>query len=177
MRRARRAARKTAMARMQRLLMMLGLLGLAWLGLGGAATAAPAAAAQGDDQVPSVQVLEVGGVLDASLLGSLRGAVEKAERERADVLLLQLDGFGGLGVDPADVRRVVAEAKVPIAVWVGPRKATAQGAATLLVAEADVVGVSRDAVIGPALPAELGRHAGDPEGERVVRAAGLPESV
>jgi membrane-bound serine protease (ClpP class) len=176
----------TAMARMQRLLMMLGLLGLVWLGLGGAATAAPATAAQGADQVPvgpgsnevpAVQVLEVGGVLDGSLLGSLRGAVAKAERERADVLLLQLDGFGGLGVDPGEVRRVVEEAKVPIAVWVGPRQATAQGAATLLVAGADVVGVSRDAVIGPALPAELGRRAGDPAAEGVVRSAGLPESV
>jgi membrane-bound serine protease (ClpP class) len=90
------------------------------------------------------------------------------------VVLLQLDSFGGLGVDAAAVRQVVHGAPVPVAVWVGPRAARAQGAAALLVAGADVVAVSREAVIGPALPAELGRRAGDPDAAAVTGAAGLP---
>jgi membrane-bound serine protease (ClpP class) len=159
---------------MRRLLMMVSMLGLVWLGLG---NVAGASAAQGAGTAPAVDVLEVGGVLDQSLLGSLRKAVDRAEEHGASVLLLQLDSFGGLGVDPAEVRRVVDEAKVPVAVWVGPRAARAQGAATLLVAGADVVGASRDARIGPALPAELGRDAGDRAAEGVARAAGLPEAA
>jgi membrane-bound serine protease (ClpP class) len=66
---------------------------------------------------------------------------------------------------------------VPVAVWVGPRAADAAGVATFLLAGADVVGVARDARVGPALPAELGRGR-DPGAEAALFAAsGLPPAV
>jgi membrane-bound serine protease (ClpP class) len=62
-------------------------------------------------------------------------------------------------------------------VWVGPRQADAAGAATFLLAGADVVGVARGARIGPALPAELGRGR-DPAAEAALLASsGLPAVV
>jgi membrane-bound serine protease (ClpP class) len=126
---------------------------------------------------PIVEVFEASGVLDPSVLGALRGELDGAERRGARVFLVQLSSFGGLGVDPADVRRVVAEAAVPVAVWVGPRAAEAAGAATFLLAGADVVGVARDARVGPALPAQLGRGR-VPEAEAALFAgAGLPAAV
>jgi membrane-bound serine protease (ClpP class) len=160
---------------MRRLTMVI-VLGLVWLVLGGVMPATAQEGAGGARR-PAVEVLEVGGVIDASMLRVLHGAVERAERDRADVLVLQVDSFGGLGVDPAAVRRVVADAEVPVAVWVGPRQARAQGAAALLVAAADAVAVSRDATVGPALPAELGRRSGDPAAEGVARDAGLPAAA
>jgi membrane-bound serine protease (ClpP class) len=126
---------------------------------------------------PVVEVFEASGVLDASVLGALRGDLDGAERRGARVLLVQLSSFGGLGVDPAEVRRTVAEAGVPVAVWVGPRAADAAGAAAFLLAGADVVGVARDARVGPALPAALGRGR-DPAAEAALFAAsGLPAAV
>jgi membrane-bound serine protease (ClpP class) len=126
---------------------------------------------------PVVEVFEASGVLDGSVLGALRRDLDGAGRRGARVFLVQLSSFGGLGVDPAEVRRTVAEARVPVAVWVGPRAADAAGAATFLLAGADVVGVSRDARVGPALPAELGRGR-DPGAEAALFASsGLPPAV
>jgi membrane-bound serine protease (ClpP class) len=151
----------------------LGLLGL--LGVLGALLAlgvgSPAAAQAGR---PVIEVLELHGVLDASQLGTLRATLDGADRRQVDVVLLQVDGFGGLGVDPAEVLETVRGARVPVAVWVGPRAARAQGATALVVAGADVVAVSRDATIGPALPATLGRGRGADRDEATVAAGGLP---
>ena len=161
------AATLGAMRRAASLLCLAGAL-LATLGL------APARAQSGG---PVVEVFEASGVLDASVLGALRRDLDGAQRRGARVVLVQLSSFGGLGVDPAEVRSTVAGAKVPVAVWVGPRRAEAAGAAAFLLAGADVVGVARDARIGPALPAELGRGR-DPAGEAALLASsGLPAVV
>src|SRR5918992_1125480 len=75
------------------------------------------------------------------------------------------------------MRRTVAEARVPVAVWVGPRAGEAAGTALFLLAGADVVAVAADARLGPALPAELGRGR-DPAAEAALFAAsGLPPAV
>src|SRR3954452_4400972 len=87
----------------------------------------------------TVDVLEVDGVLDASQLGALRRAVDAAPGRGVDVLLIQLDSFGGLGVPPARALEVVRGSRVPVAVWVGPRAGTAAGSAAMLVAGADIV--------------------------------------
>ena len=156
-----------AMRRAASLLCLLGVL-LGTLGL------LPAHAQAGG---PVVEVFEASGVLDASVLGALRRDLAGAQRRGARVFLIQVSSFGGLGVDPAEVRRTVADAGVPVAVWVGPRSAEAAGAATFLLAGADVVGVARDARVGPALPAELGRGR-DPAAEAALFAtSGLPAAV
>src|SRR5918993_1171451 len=126
---------------------------------------------------PVVEVFEASGVLDDSVLGALRRDLDGAEERGARVFLVQLSSFGGLGVDPAEVQRTVAGAGVPVAVWVGPRSAEAAGTAAFLLAGADVVGVARDARVGPALPAELGRGR-DPGAEAALLAeSGLPAAV
>ena len=126
---------------------------------------------------PTVEVFTLSGVLDSSLLGDLRGAVSGAERRGARALLIQLDSFGGLGTDPAEVQRVIADARVPVGIWVGPRAAQAAGAAVFLLAKADVVASSRQARIGPALPAELGRGRDEAAEASLFAASGLPNQV
>jgi membrane-bound serine protease (ClpP class) len=144
-------------------------------GAGGVAQGA-AGLAQGAGG-PTVEVFTLSGVLDQSLLGDLRGAIAGAERRGARAFLIQLDSFGGLGADPAEVQRVVADATVPVAVWVGPRAAQAGGASVFLLAKADVVSSSRQARIGPALPAELGRGRDNGAEASLFAASGLPAEV
>jgi membrane-bound serine protease (ClpP class) len=139
-------------------------------------TAGGTALAQGRPG-PTVEVFDLSGVLDGSMLGDLRAAMAGAERRGARVLLVQLDSFGGLGVDPAAVARAVAQARVPVAVWVGPRAARASGAAAFLLSTADVVAVSRQARVGPALPAELGRGREARAEAALFRNAGLPAVI
>jgi membrane-bound serine protease (ClpP class) len=140
------------------------------------ASATPAQA-QGLPGGPTVEVFTLSGVLDRSLLGDLRGAVAGAERRGARALLIQLDSFGGLGTDPAEVQRVIADAKVPVGIWVGPRAAQAAGASLFLLAKADVVSSSRQARIGPALPAELGRGRDAGAEASLFASSGLPAEV
>jgi membrane-bound serine protease (ClpP class) len=159
-----------AMRRAASLLCLAGAL-LATLGV------LPARAQDGQGNGPVIEVFEASGVLDASVLGALRRDLAGAPGRGARVFLIQLSSFGGLGVDPAEVRRVVAGAGVPVAVWVGPRRAEAAGTAAFLLAGADVVGVAGDARIGPALPAELGRGR-DPAAEAALLASsGLPAAL
>jgi membrane-bound serine protease (ClpP class) len=159
-----------AMRRAASLLCLAGAL-LATLGV------LPARAQDGQGNGPVIEVFEASGALDASVLGALRRDLAGAPGRGARVFLIQLSSFGGLGVDPAEVRRTVAGAEVPVAVWVGPRQAEAAGAAAFLLAGADVVGVARDARIGPALPAELGRGR-DPGAEAALFASsGLPAAL
>src|SRR6266545_2523404 len=158
---------------MRRSFSMLLLIALGVLVLGGVAPAGAGAA----QSAPRVEVFEASGVIDASVLGALRRDLAGAERRGAAVLLIQLDSFGSLGVDPADLVGTVEAARVPVAVWVGPRNARAAGAATFLLAGADVVAVSRDARVGPALPAELGRGRRPQAEERLVAETKLPAQV
>jgi membrane-bound serine protease (ClpP class) len=123
----------------------------------GSASAPTPARAQGVAG-PTVEVFTLSGVLDSSLLGDLRGAVAGAERRGARALLVQLDSFGGLGVDPAEVQRVI-------------------GASVFLLARADVVSSSRQARFGPALPAELGRGRDATAEASLFATSGLPAEV
>src|SRR4029453_11018815 len=85
------------------------------------------APARGQGGGPVVEGFEASGVLDARVLGALRRDLDGARRRGARVVLVQLSSFGGLGVDPAEVRRTVADAKVPGGVWGGPRAGGARG--------------------------------------------------
>src|SRR6266542_3161165 len=94
------------------------------------------------------------------------------------VLVLGGVAPAGAGAAQSAPRVEVFEAsRVPVAVWVGPRSARAAGAATFLLAGADVVAVSRDARVGPALPAELGRGRRPQAEERLVAETKLPAQV
>jgi membrane-bound serine protease (ClpP class) len=126
---------------------------------------------------PAVEVFTLSGVLDRPTLGALRRAVDASPGRGTRVLLIQLDSFGGLGTDPAAVESVVAGARVPVAVWVGPRGAQAAGAAAFLLARADAVVVSHQARIGPALPAELGRGRHASAEAALFAASGLPAAT
>jgi membrane-bound serine protease (ClpP class) len=154
----------------------LGLLLLLLAGLLAAAFGTPPARAAAPGG-PTVEVFDASGVLDQSVLGALRRDLAGAERRGTRVFLVQLDSFGGLGVDPAAVRQAAAGARVPVAVWVGPRAARAGGAAAFLLSAADVVGASRQARIGPALPAELGRGRDGAAEAALFDRSGLPAAV
>src|SRR6266542_2424546 len=158
---------------MRRCLSVLLLIALGALLLAGLAPGVAGAA----QSAPRVEVFEASGVIDASMLGALRRDLSGAERRGAAVFLIQLDSFGSLGVDPADLVKALETASVPVAVWVGPRRARAAGAATFLLPAADVVAVSRDARIGPALPAELGRGRHAEAETSLAAATRLPAQV
>lgn len=123
------------------------LLLLALAMLTGRAGAAPAGLAQdGDDAAPKghVAVIEVSGLLDRVLVDFVETQLEKAEREGAVALVLQLNSKGAVVDDErlgALVDRIERSA-VPVDVWVGPSGSRATGETTRLLAAARTTGVA-----------------------------------
>lgn len=125
-----------------------------WAGL---SFAAPTASAEeGDDsaaaaELAPVDVLQVSGLFDQVLVGAVEDAIDRAETNGSQALILQLDTRGSV-VSDDDMRHLlqkVADAKVAIGVWVGPsRNSRAYGVPAQLMGVADVTAMVAGSRIG-----------------------------
>lgn len=101
--------------------------------------------------------MQVNGLLDPSNAALIRTSLRDAERRHSSVVVYQLDGSGAVDVDVAPLVRAFRNAKVPIAVWIGPSGGGASGATALLALSAPVVSVAPGAHLGPVLPVRWDR--------------------
>jgi membrane-bound serine protease (ClpP class) len=116
----------------------------------------PVAVLAADDD-PGISVIDVSGPLDASALRFMREAIEEAGQSGQVLAMLQIDSPAVL--DQAalqDLREVVADPPIPLAMWVGPAPAAAGGGAVLLVADAEHAAIAPGSHVGPALPVVAG---------------------
>ncbi|MDJ0769429.1 MAG: NfeD family protein [Ilumatobacter sp.] len=152
--------------------LLIGLLGaIAVLGI----AAGPANAQDGDQgeepggaapDVAPVDVLQVSGLVDDIVVDEIGAAIDRAEEEGSQALVLQVDSRGAVVGDDvmASLLDRIDTAPVPIGVWVGPTGARLYGTPAQILAVADVTGmapgarvgnvglpVSRDHELGPAL--------------------------
>lgn len=105
-----------------------------------------------------IEVVEIKGIIDGSVERTVLATIEQAERDRASIVVLQIDSRGV--VEEARTRRLVRavqDARVPIASWVGPPGAETQNGATLLVYAAHLTAVSPLSRIGPIRTLDLRR--------------------
>lgn len=116
------------------------------LGLGLLALAPPA----GAQQRRVVDVVEVSGYIDPVVADFLRDAIDQAEADDVEALVVQLNSPGDLLPDDEleALARRIAEARVPIAVWIGPSGAQATGGAARLVTEAALKGMAPGTTYG-----------------------------
>ncbi len=106
---------------------------------------AQAELAQADEDSPQTTpslllvVAEVNGLIDSTTASYLKEQIALAADNQAIALVLQLDSRGSTlsDADLAELLDVVANAAMPIGVWVGPSGATARGGAAQLVAVAE----------------------------------------
>jgi len=114
------------------------------------------ALAQAD--VRRVEILPLrGGFLDPPVAAQIDDVLALAEREGAELVVLQIDQAGGVGVDTAAVVARIAASTVPVAVSVGPigTAPRAAGAAAAVLLAAHVRAVAPDATVGPLAPLDL----------------------
>jgi len=119
------------------------LLGLALcvLALAGLATGA---GAQGEGEAGAVRVLKVSGLLDPVLASFVEAEIADLPGSDVVALVLQVNSDGAV-VDGDRLDRLVDAVRtspVPVAAWVGPSGAAAEGGTTRLLAAADVTGLS-----------------------------------
>src|SRR5215213_947757 len=112
--------------------------------------AVPAGAQEDDEPARIVDVVEVSGYIDPVVADFLRDAIDKAEDDDVEALVVQLNSPGDLLPDDEleALARRVAEARVPVAVWVGPSGAEATGGAARLVTEAALRGMAPGTRLG-----------------------------
>jgi membrane-bound serine protease (ClpP class) len=116
-----------------------------------AAAATAATAAKG----PVVDVVEAFGVLDAQLAGHVVDRIRAANRNHSELVVIELDTAGALEIDPRAMISAIDTSRVPVAVWVGPRRAKARSAGALLVAASHIAAIGPSGRLGPIHPAEL----------------------
>jgi membrane-bound serine protease (ClpP class) len=106
-----------------------------------------------------VNVIEVTGYIDPIMKRFILSSVDKAVSDGVEALVIQLDSPGSLlsqrQLDALETA-LRNENRVPIAVWVGPLGARANGGANRLIAAADVVGMAPSTRIGNSTPAAAG---------------------
>jgi membrane-bound serine protease (ClpP class) len=129
--------------------LLIALLGAA----GTLALAAPAGRAQAADDAPSpglVDVLQVSGLIDPIVVDAIGEAIDRAEADGAQALVLQVNSRGAI-VDRDEMEALlerIADAPIPIAVWVGPSGARLYGTPAQLLAVADVTGMAGGSRVG-----------------------------
>jgi len=113
-------------------------------------------------------------VLDSQLAGHVIDRIHAADREKSELVVLELDTPGALKIDPRTLVEAITASRVPVAVWIGPRRAKARSAGALLVAAAHISAIGPSATLGPIDPDELSI---DPKTARGHEAAGAALSL
>jgi membrane-bound serine protease (ClpP class) len=102
-------------------------------------------------QLAPVDVLQVSGIFDKIIVRSITEAIENAESDGAEALILQLTSRGAVvsNEEMQTLLQRVSDAKVPIGIWVGPsRGSRAYGLPAQLLAVADVTAMVGGSRIG-----------------------------
>jgi len=124
-----------------RILLILGILAVV---LGGAASAR----AQG----PRADLLEVKGPVTPMVASYIQRGIREAESDGAVCLIVQLDTPGGSVGVMAEIVQVIANARVPVVVYVAPSGAMAASAGTFVVLSGHVAAMAPGTTIGAAHP-------------------------
>ncbi len=101
-------------------------------------------------EVARVDVLQVSGLFDPIQLDSVENAIANAHETGSQALILQVNSRGTVISDDEveGLLELIADAPVPIGVWVGPTGARFYGSAAQILAVADVTGMAPGARIG-----------------------------
>ena len=108
------------------------------------------AVAQEQQELGTVDVLQVSGLFDPIVVGAIDEAIERSVDDGSQALILQVNTRGAvIGRDDMEalLERIEA-APLPIAVWVGPSGARLYGTPAQLLAVADVTGMAPGARVG-----------------------------
>jgi membrane-bound serine protease (ClpP class) len=104
----------------------------------------------GGADIAPVDVLQVSGFVDDILIDEIGNAIERAQNGGAQALILQVNSDGTIVDDDvvAKLLNDIANAPIPIGVWVGPTGSRFYGPAAQMLAVADVTGMAPGARVG-----------------------------
>jgi membrane-bound serine protease (ClpP class) len=114
-----------------------------------------------------VALMEMEGAITPVTVRLVATAVERAQTERAQALVLQLDTPGGLERSMRSIVQTILNAEVPVIVYVGPTGARAASAGVFITMAGHVAAMAPATNIGAAHPVAVG--GGTPDKEMVKK--------
>ena len=102
-----------------------------------------------------VLLVEVGGAITPVVAGYIDDAVQAAEADGSQALVVTLDTPGGLDISMRDIVQAFLNAEVPVIVYVSPEGARAASAGTFIAMAAHVAAMAPATSIGAATPVDL----------------------
>jgi membrane-bound serine protease (ClpP class) len=119
----------------------------------------PLAARAETPKGPVVDVVEIAGVIDRPIAKYAMEQIAKAEKNNDELLVFEVDSLGGLKVSDdqvlAPLVRRIRDARIPIAVHIGPRSARAEGLLLYMAAAANIASIGPSGRIGSPHPIDL----------------------
>ena len=103
-----------------------------------------------------VTLVEVEGVITPVAADYIEDAVQAAEADGSQALVVTLDTPGGLDISMRDIVQAFLNAEVPVIVYVSPEGARAASAGTFITMAAHVAAMAPATSIGAATPVDLG---------------------
>ena len=105
---------------------------------------------------PNVLVIEIDGIVDPLTADHIARGIDKAGKDGASLVVIQLDTPGGLLDSTREIVESILESEVPVAVYVAPAGARAASAGTFVAAAANFAVMAPGTNIGAASPVASG---------------------
>lgn len=121
--------------------------------LGGAAVLADIG---GDAKGAQVHVVELEGAIGPASADYFIRALERAEEDGIDLLVLRLDTPGGLDKSMRDMIKAILASRVPVAAYVAPNGSRAASAGTYILYASHIAAMAPATNIGSSTPVDIG---------------------
>lgn len=118
-----------------------------------------------------VQAIQVEGIIDPAVYMFISDAIDRAEREDAQALIIQLDTPGGLDISMRSIIREILDSQVPIVVYVYPDGSRAASAGVFITMAAHVAAMAPATNIGAAHPVAFQGEIGEEMRQKITNDA------
>lgn len=120
---------------------------------------------------PTIEFVELEGVIDPVSSRYLLDQIDEAERSGAKAVIVRIDTPGGLDISMREMVKEILSAQVPVVVWVSPAGARAISAGLFIVYASHVAAMAPATNLGAAHPVNLGGGQDDKAEEKAVNDA------